>query len=908
MIQTNWRRVDELLQSALDCEPSQRASFLEEACAGDSPLRQQVEALLAADGDASDFLERPAIQSDTLPATEASYGSLVGRRIGAYRILRELGRGGMGAVYLAQRADAQFRRQVAIKLVKHGMDSAAILHRFQSERQILASLDHPHIASLLDAGTTEDGLPYFVMEYVDGQPIDIYCKRHHLSTRERLHLFSLVCAAVQHAHEHHVVHRDLKPSNILVTEAGVPKLLDFGIAKLLAPENAEAMANATTIGFRPMTPAYASPEQVRGEPVTPVSDVYALGVLLYVLLTGRPPYRVENATAAEISRAVCEQEPEKPSTAVGRCPQIPTTDTEPLNVRTSESPRATPHAEAAALRRSLAGDLDNIAMMALRKEPSRRYSCVVQFADDVRRHLEGRPVLARRNCLGYRAGRFVTRNKTAVVSAVAGVMATVAAVAVAPMISRDQGLSGASMPRIRSLAVLPLDNLSADPDQEFLSSGMTEALISDLARIHSLRVISRTSVMEYTDRQKSLPDIARELNVDAIIEGAVLQSGGRIRITARLIEAATQRQVWHDSYERDARDVLALQSEVARAVARKIAGAVTPREDTRLAKTRPVDPEAHRLYLWGRLHLAKRTKAGMTNAINYFERAIERDPTYAPAHASLALTYWLSADGYAMLPFREALSKARAAALRALQLDDSLPEAQMALGDVLLWIDWDWAGAGQAYQRAMELNPGHVGVHQTYSLYLTLLGRLDEALMEAKRAVELDPLGLGPNSYLAWAYYRSRKFDETLEQARVVLELDPNYDWRPAGLRGHVFLAKGMYREAIREYEKVAASPHAYDTRALAWMGHARARSGDTRGARKLLDEIRTIAKRQYVPALHTALVYVGLGDKDQAFAWLEKAYEAREPSLLWLKTNPLVDSLRSDPRYTNLLMRVGNP
>ena len=438
MIQNDWQRVDDLLQSALDREPSQRAPFLDEACAGDQALRQQVEALLSADHQASDFLERPAIETGTSLATESAGGSLVGRRIGAYRILRELGRGGMGAVYLAERADEQFRKLVAIKLVQHGMDSDAILHRFRSERQILASLDHPHIATLLDAGTTDDGVSYFIMEYVEGQPIDVYCATHGLSTRERLHLFGLVCAAVQHAHEHQVVHRDLKPSNILVTEAGVPKLLDFGIAKLLTPDSVRPMANVTTVGLRPMTPAYASPEQVRGEPVTPASDVYALGVLLYELLAERPPYCVAGETPDGIARAICEEDPKKPSTA-------------------------------ATLRRALAGDLDNIVLMALRKEPSRRYGSVVQFADDLRRHLEGRPVLARRDSLGYRASKFVTRHKTAVVSSVAAVMATVAAVAVVPLISRDQGRSLAGMPRIRSVAVLPLDNVSQDPEQEYFS-------------------------------------------------------------------------------------------------------------------------------------------------------------------------------------------------------------------------------------------------------------------------------------------------------------------------------------------------------------------------------------------------------------------------------------------------------
>jgi eukaryotic-like serine/threonine-protein kinase len=910
MTPERWRQIDDLLHSALDCEPNEHGALLDRACAGDPALRRQIEALIAADADAAVFLETPAaagglppsLASELSSPREAEADTLIGRHIGAYRIVREVGRGGMGAVYLAERADEQFRKRVAIKLIKPGMDSDAILHRFRSERQILASLDHPHIATLLDAGTTEDGLSYFIMEYVEGQPIDVYCTTHGLSTRERLQLFGLVCAAVQHAHEHQVVHRDLKPSNILVTEAGVPKLLDFGIAKLLTPDNARPAGNLTTVGLRPMTPAFASPEQVRGEPVAPASDVYALGVLLYELLTGRRPYRVEGDTPAQLARAICEQEPEKPSTAVGRRLRISTTGTEVLSVRTPEWPRNPPDREATALRRALAGDLDKIVLMALRKEPSRRYGSVAQFADDLRGHLEGRPVLARRDSLGYQTAKFVTRNKTAVVSAVAGVMVTVAAVAVAPLMSRDQGLSTASMPRIRSLAVLPLDNLSGDPEQEYFSAGMTEALISDLAKIRALRVISRTSVMRYSGTQKSLPEIARELNVDAVIEGTVLQSGQRIRITAQLVEAATERHLWNDSYERDLRDVLALQSEVARAVAREIEVTVTPQEGTRLANTRRVDPEAHQLYLWGRHHFGKRTKEGLTNAINYFERAIERDPTYAPAYASLAITYWVSNGGHDILT-----SKARAAALRALQLDDSLPEAHIALGGVLM-SDWDWAGAGQAYQRAIELNPGHVGAHHGYSRYLTALGRVDEALTEAKRAVELDPLELIPNSNLAYAYYYAGKFDEALEQIRVILELDPNYDWTPGALRGHVFFAKGMYREAISAYETVAKSPQANDTTVLAWLGNARARSGDTRGALKLLEEIRTIAKGQYVPASRTALVYAGLGDKDQAFAWLEKAFKARDPIFQTLKVNIFLASLRSDPQYTDLLRRVGLP
>ena len=875
MIQRDdWRRVDDLLQSALDCEPTRRASFLDEACAGDHALRQQVEALLAADHHASDFLEGSAIEPGTLLPSEWSSGSLVGRRIGAYRIVRQLGRGGMGAVYLAERADEQFRKQVAIKLVEHGLDSDAILHRFRSERRILASLDHPHIATLHDAGTTDDGLPYFIMEYVEGQPIDVHCATHGLSTRERLHLFNLVCAAVRHAHERHVVHRDLKPSNILVTEGGVPKLLDFGIAKLLAQENAQDTANATTAGLRPMTLAYASPEQVHGEPVTPVSDVYSLGVLLYELLTGRSPYRVESQTPGQIARVICEQEPEKPSTVVGP---------------------------------ALVGDLDNIVLMALRKEPSRRYGSVAQFADDLRCHLEGRPVLARRVSLGYRTAKFVTRNKTAVVSAAAGVMVTVAAVTVPPLISRDDGRSSASAPRIRSVAVLPLDNLSQDPEQEYFSDGMTEALISDLAKIRALRVISRTSVMRYKDTPKSLPEIARELNVDAILEGTMLQSGQRIRITAQLVEAATERHLWSEAYERDVRDVLALQSEVARAVAREVQVTVTPEEARRLATTRPVDPEAHRLYLWGRHHLNKMTNDGYANAIAYFEQAIHKAPAYPLGHVGLARAYIQVGTVGSELPTAEAMSKARTAALKALELDDGVAEAHVVMGSILMTGDWDWAAAEQAYRRAIELNPGLPGAHHGYSIYLGSVGRVDEALAEAKRAVELDPLSIFGNNNLARVYNWAGRFDDALNQSRTVLELAPGYGGA-FRVRGQAFLGKGLYREAISDYEKFSASPQGDTTYALAVTGYARARAGDRRGALSFLHRMKAFAARGYVPSYHFALIYAGLGDTDRAFAWLQKMVDAREASCVGLKIDPLLDSLRSDPRYTILLGGVGLP
>ena len=391
-----YARLSALFQAAIDLPTSERAAFLEANCGDDGALRREVESLLAADADEDDFIAAPIA---TLPPDLV--GNLeeecAGQSFGAYRIIREIGRGGLGTVYLAERADQQFEKQVAIKVVKRGLDTDDILNRFRAERQILAQLDHPNIARLIDAGSTGEGLPYFVMEYVDGQPIGDFCEARKLSTGERLELFRLVCAAVTYAHRHLVIHRDIKPSNILVTPEGGPKLLDFGIAKVLHADDPSAALTMT--GVRVMTPEYASPEQVQGWPISTSTDVYSLGVLLYELLTGRKPYRRTTYSAEELSRAVLEQTPERPSTVLRRV-------SFPTGSREVES-RAS----------SLRGDLDNIVLMALRKEPERRYRSVGQFSDDIRRHLEGLPVVAHKDTLGYRVTKFVGRNRIAVAAA-----------------------------------------------------------------------------------------------------------------------------------------------------------------------------------------------------------------------------------------------------------------------------------------------------------------------------------------------------------------------------------------------------------------------------------------------------------------------------------------------------------
>jgi serine/threonine-protein kinase len=401
------QRIQELFWEALELEGEERARFLSQLRAENPDLTQEVETLLLADGAAGDFLEiPPADLSSILEGRTKKLGP--GDRIGPYALVKLLGRGGMGSVYLAERADAEYSKQVAIKVVRAGMDSEEILARFWQERQILASLEHPNIARLLDGGTTPDGRPYLVMEYVDEESIDAYCERRKLSIDERLRLFQTVCAAVEHAHRNLVVHRDLKPRNILVTAAGEPKLLDFGIAKLLSPLDGPADAAATRTGLRPMSPEYASPEQVRGEPITTSTDVYALGLVLYQLLTGERPQQLDNLSLAEIERVVCEQEPEKPSVATGRLQ------------RSASSDR---------LRRKLAGDLDTIVMKALRKEPERRYQTVRDLSEDIRRYLSGLPVKARPDTLRYRTAKFVRRHSVGVAAAALVAISLVAGMA-----------------------------------------------------------------------------------------------------------------------------------------------------------------------------------------------------------------------------------------------------------------------------------------------------------------------------------------------------------------------------------------------------------------------------------------------------------------------------------------------
>jgi TolB-like protein/Tfp pilus assembly protein PilF len=869
-----WRQIKEVLNAALERPAGERGRLIAEACAGDTELRAEVESLLASYGRADDFLESGARAGVLRSLPNHWHETPAGARLGPYKIVREIGRGGMGAVYLAERDDSEYRKQVAIKLVRGDVASALVLDRFRRERQILAELDHPNIARLLDGGTTAEGVSYLVMEYVEGVSIDVHCDARNLSVEKRLALFRIVCSAVSDAHRKLVVHRDLKPGNILVTAHGTPKLLDFGIARILMPQPG---GERTVTGMRLMTPEYASPEQWRGGPVKEASDIYSLGMILYRLLTGRGPYRVDSDLPHELGRAVCEQDPEPPSSA--------------------SSPK----------QRRIARDLDAIVLKALRKEPERRYGTVEELSEDLRRHLESLPVTARRNGLAYRANRLVRRNRTVVLAAVT---AALAALAFAVLYDRGMG-HGVSVARhgtITSLAVLPLANLSHDPDQEFFADGMTDALITDLSRIRSLRVISRTSVMSFKGTGKSLREIAQALNVDGVVEGSVVRSGDRIRIAARLVRASDDRQLWTESYERELRDVLVLQGAVARDVAGQIKAQITPQEQGQLTNRHVTRPAAYLAYVRGRYFWSQMNEKSLKIAIGHFEEALKEDPSYAPAYSGLAdchfyLGYYMGHD-----PPREAMPQAKAAALKALALDDTLAEAHVSLALVRAFYDWDWPEAERGFRRALELNPNYATGHKVYAVFLGSMRRMDEALEEARRAVAADPLSLPVNDILGEILTYAGRYDEAAKQLQKTLELDPNFIMAQESL-AYAYELMGKDTEAVEQFLK--ASALSGESPAVI-QGMRRAfEQGGMRGFRENgLERAMADWDGWHVTATAMAALHAQLGHRDEVMRWLEQAYQARSGTLTMLNMGypEIVKAMGSDPRFQALVRRIGLP
>src|SRR5512132_478265 len=597
MTPERWRQVEEIFQAALDLSPGERTRYVSEVCAEDSELKRDVEVLLSQYDSAGELLEEPIYGNTELNMLESfveEQDPMLGRRLGSYRIDREIGRGGMGAVYESSRADNEFHKRAAIKLVQRGMDTDFILRRFRKERQILAALDHPHIGGLLDGGTTEDGLPYFVMEYIEGQPLYSYCDTHQLNITERLKLFRSICDAVHYAHQKQVVHRDIKPSNVLVTSEGIPKLLDFGIAKLLNPQLAgDITHDPTATAMRLMTPEYASPEQVQGAPTTPTTDVYSLGVLLYELLTGHRPYRLVNRAPHEIARVICEEEPVAPSVIITRpedlLPHLAVAGDE---VTTLKQLFSTRNASMESLRRDLSGDLDTIMMRALRKEPEWRYQTAEQLRDDIARYLDG-----------------------VAVSDLPDSPRTNRTVLTEPIQTEN------------SLAVLPLKLLDtgsgSDSGADYLGTGLADVLITRLSAVRRFAVRPTSSVLRYGAQTDPLL-AGRELGVAFVLDGRLRRAGDRIRVTIQLLSVRDGTAMWAEQFDEKFTDVLSLEDAISSRVAEAIIPHLTGDERIRLAKRGTNNPQAHEAYLRGRFYWNTFTEDGFARAIVCYHQAIAR--------------------------------------------------------------------------------------------------------------------------------------------------------------------------------------------------------------------------------------------------------------------------------------------
>lgn len=789
---------------------------------------------------------------------------MIGHTLGRYRILEKLGSGGMGEVYRAR--DEQLKRAVAVKvLLPDTLTDEGARRRFRKEAQALSRLNHPHIAQIYDFGSQED-LDFLVMEEVPGESLKEKIAKGPVPEKELLRLGGQIADALQEAHDRGIVHRDLKPGNVKLTARGQAKVLDFGLAKILWPESETTAHTLTeTRGFAGTIP-YMAPEQLRGESVDARSDIYSLGVMLYEMAVGQHPFKDDLFRGS-------------------------------INAILRDPPPA-PHS----LNPEVSASLEHIILKCLEKDAAWRYQSAMELRVDLERLQAGRaraaaPAAATPAPLP--AARPRRWGKWAVGAAVA-LLAALVALSFGSL--RDRFLPGLAPPaRINSLAVLPLENLSGNPEEEYFAEGMTESLITNLSKIRALKVVSGTSVLRLKNTTRPVPEIARELDVDAFVEGSVFRAHNRVRITAQLIDAATDRHLWADSYERDLRDVFSLQREVARAITEKIRVRLDPQEERQGAGLHTVEPEALDAYLKGRYLWNRRSKGGLDQSLDYFNQAIEKDPNFA-------LAYVGSADAYAVMgawhfmPPQEAFARARAAATRALELDNSLAEAYASLAVIQFDFSRDAVQAETNFRRSLELNPGYATAHQWYAEMLSRLGRHQEAIAEIRRAQQFDPLSLIINSAAGYVYFYAGRYDEAERQCRRTIEIDPSFS--PA----HLYLSwvlgeKGKHQEAIaevQEAQRLRGNPGHEDELAFAY-----ARAGQLARAREILSDL---LKRPKSSDYGVAYIYAALGEKDKALTRLWQAHLRRDYGVSYIRVDPKLDSLRADPRFQELLRRMNFP
>lgn len=877
-----WREIEDVFLAAVEMPPEERAPFIAERCDGDEDLKSEVLKLIVSDASASDFIESPIWTdpnflntsakrqlSNSIDAANGDRDNLLHKRIGVYKVTREIGRGGMGAVYLADRADGEFQQRVAIKLIKRGMDSDFIIRRFRHERQILASFEHPFIARLLDGGTTDDSVPYFVMEFVEGETLYNYADAKRLNTRDRLKLFQKVCSAIEYAHGKKIIHRDIKPSNILINRSGSPKLLDFGIAKILDPNLIHESINPTASMLRMMTPDYASPEQVQGDDVTPQSDIYSLGILLYELLTGHKAYISAGHAMHEVSRVICEVIPEPPSRILSESenllPQYNNNSKQSLSVRSASEKQ---------LVSDLTGSLDNIVMKAIAKAPGDRYASVAELSQDITRYLSGADVAA-------------------------------------PAFSKSRQPSSDAFLRVpqnsKAIAVLPFKFLniggSDDTDDRFLGLGLADALITRLSKVRRFVVRPTSSILGFGENLIDPIRAGRELNVEFILDGNIKKAGDRLRVTIQLLSVADNAAVWATSIDETVSDVLTLEDTLSNKVIEVLLPQLAGGELEEFGKRGTEIPEAFEHYLRGRYHFNSFTEEGFAKAFVSFHSAIAADTGYAHAYAGLADYYnWLGIMG--VLPPQECFQPAIAAAAKAIELDDDLSEGHASLGFSLHAGNYEWSKAEHHLRRAIDLNSSNANAYVWYSMVLFTEGRFDEGLAFARRGIELDPMTPFNHHNVGWGLYYSRQYKEAAEQYRRVISEFPSYSFGYYGI-SKIHRITGDTALALVENDK-AKDLMGDGIFSLLSEAECYAADGRTDIARQKIAALESMALERYVSPYQLSLAYCYLGENEKALDNLTKAAELQEAWLNWMGIEPAFDPIRSDPRFDEILERIG--